>query len=69
MPSSWGVKRKKNREDSSDFDDFLTKSIAPARSKFFQKKSRRARRRLVDRRRRRRLVVVVAVVVAGPGKV
>ena len=30
-------KRPKNREDSSDFDDFLTKLIASARSKFRKK--------------------------------
>ena len=43
--------RLKNREDGSDFDDFLTKSIATTRTKFRKKIPRRARRR---RRRRRR---------------
>ena len=40
----------KNREDGSDFDDFLTKSIAVTRTKFRKQIPRRARR---CRRRRR----------------
>ena len=43
--------RLKNREDGSDFDDFLTKSIATTQTKFRKKTPRRARCR---RRRRRR---------------
>ena len=45
--------RLKNREDGSDFDDFLTKSIATTRTKFRKKFLRRARRRRRRRRRRR----------------
>ena len=37
--------RPKNREDSSDFDDFWTKWIAPTRSIILKKFPRRARRR------------------------
>ena len=46
--------RLKNREDGSDFDDFLTKSIATTRTKFRKKIPRRARRRRRRRRCRRR---------------
>ena len=48
-------KRLKNREDSSDFDDFLTKSIASPRSNFSKmfapskKKSRQRKSRTNDR--------------------
>ena len=49
----WNLKRLKNREDGSDFDDFWTKSMAPTQSKFskmfapLKKFSRRRRPRRI----------------------
>ena len=48
-------KRPKNREDSSNFDDCLTKTIAPTRSRFqkhFARRSRRKRRKTSRKHRK-----------------
>ena len=49
-------KRPKNREDSSDFDDFLTKTIAPTRSRFRKNLARRSRRKRRTTSRKRRKI-------------
>ena len=54
-------KRLKNREDSSDFDDFWTESIATPRTKIWKSFPRRRQ----PRRRRHRLCHPVVVVAAG----